>query len=162
MLSKLRTLSTSMNTSRYVTKNIFTDVSLITGSQSSPIDIFHNVIFNHSPHFIETGKNKVEQKLTSHDSIYPYALNFLKNVKPHQYPISGVYAMDPEKPDEFPMISYRTSISPIYQKKTENISIEDTKKNFESLIKYPHSYKKLYVSCLSEKVLECFFCFFYF
>lgn len=147
MQRNLRTLTKSLNTSRYV----FTDVSLIAGSQSPSIDVFHNVIFNHSPNFIECGKNKKEKNLTNNESIYPYALDFLKkNVKLEKYPVSGIYMMDPEEPGEYPMISYRTSISSIYQNKTENISIEDTKKKFETFNDNAHSYKKLYISCLNE------------
>jgi len=147
MLRNSRTLTCS--SSKPIMNNILTDVSLITGSHDSSIDRFHNVITNHSPNYIDTGKRtNGEKSLVNTGLMYSYTQDFLNN-KSHS--ISGIYKMDPEDPiEKYPMISYRTSISPIYQKITENMTIKETKKKFEVLKKVPYSYKKLYVSCLNE------------
>jgi hypothetical protein len=140
-------------------KNILTDVSLLTCSQDSAIDRFHNIITNHSPTYIDTGKRTIGDKtLVNTGVLYSYAHDFLdiykkldKNKNYKCDSLLGIYKMDPEDmEDKYPMISYRTSISPIYQKKTENITLNETKTKFELLSKIPYSYKKLYVSCLNE------------
>jgi hypothetical protein len=86
--------------------------------------------------------------------MYSYANDYLqiyKDLDKKCDSLLGIYKMDPEPPiDKYPMISYRTSISQVYQKKTENMTIKETKEKFESLKKIPYSYKKLYVSCLNE------------
>ena len=153
MLRNLRTISVSY--SAPVTKKILTDVSLITSSQdSSSIDRFHNIITNHSPTYIDTGKKTDKGKsLVNTGLMYSYAHDYLqtKNKTYKCDSLLGIYKMDPQPPiDKYPMISYRTSISPVYQKKTENMTMKETKEKFEALSKIPYSYKKLYVSCLNE------------
>jgi hypothetical protein len=151
MIRNLRTINNSFTP---FTQKILTDVSLITCSHTSSIDRFHNIITNHYPNYIDTGKKTNNGKsLVNTGLMYSYANAFLqinnKNYKCDS--LLGIYKMDPEEPiDKYPMISYRTSISSTYQKKTENISIKETKQKFESLKKIPYSYKKLYVSCLNE------------
>ena len=117
--------------------NILTDISLLT-SHESPIDQFHKIIANCKPDKIELGN----------ENLYDYATDYFE--KKRQTP-PLLIVPSPKNPAKYPIISYKTSMSPMYQSKMERISVEDTKtKLIEAAIQAPHAYKKLYVSCLTE------------
>ena len=121
----------------YVKPGILTDVSLLS-SREPDIDEFHKIITNRQPHKIQL----------SNESLYDYATKYFKQRKQ----VSPILIVpSPKDPKQYPYISYQTSISPIYQIKTENITIEETKAKLKYVIsRTPKTYKKLYVSCLTE------------
>jgi len=117
--------------------NILTDISLLK-SREPDIDQFHKIITSRQPHKIQL----------PNESLYDYAKDYFKQRK-QLSPI--LIVPSPKNPRDYPMISYNTSISPIYQIKTENITIEQTKAKLKHVVsKTPQTYKRLYVSCLTE------------
>jgi hypothetical protein len=121
----------------YVKPGILTDVSLLS-SREPDIDEFHKIITNRQPHKIQL----------SNEYLYDYATKYFKQRKQ----VSPILIVpSPKDPKQYPYISYQTSISPIYQIKTENITIEETNAKLKYVIsRTPKTYKKLYVSCLTE------------
>lgn len=117
--------------------NVLTDISMLK-SREPDIDQFHKVITSRQPHKIQL----------PNESLYDYATNYFKERK-QLSPI--LIVPSPKNPKKYPYVSYKTSISPIYQIKKENITIDETKANLKHiLLKTPQTYKKLYVSCLTE------------
>lgn len=117
--------------------NILTDISLLS-SQEPPIDQFHKIVANYRPHKIELGN----------ENLYDYAINYFKKIR-ETPPLMIVPS--PKNPAEYPLISYKTSMSPLFLYKTEKITVEDTKTQLNKAVsEAPHAYKKLYVSCLTE------------
>lgn len=134
-----RRIITPLNkvSSRYIKPGILTDVSLLS-TREPDIDQFHRIITNNRPHKIELGN----------EFLYDYAKKYFKERK-QVSPI--LIVSSPKNPNNYPLVSYKTSISPIYQIKTENITLEETKIQLKHVVaKTPQSYKKLYVSCLTE------------
>jgi len=117
--------------------NVLTDISML-NSREPDIDQFHKVITSRQPHKIQL----------PNESLYDYATKYFKERK-QLSPI--LIVPSPKDPKRYPFVSYNTSISPIYQIKKENITIDETKANLKHiLLKTPQTYKKLYVSCLTE------------
>ena len=117
--------------------NVLTDISML-NSREPDIDQFHKVITSRQPHKIQL----------PNESLYDYATKYFKQRK-QLSPI--LIVPSPKDPKKYPYVSYNTSISPIYQIKKENITIDETKANLKHILsKTPQTYKKLYVSCLTE------------
>lgn len=116
---------------------ILTDISLLY-SRESPIDQFHKTITNRQPHKIQL----------INESLYDYAKEYFKQ-RGQTPPLMIVPS--PKNPAKYSIISYKTSMSPIYQIKRENITVEETKTTLKCLNNQaPDAYKKLYVNCLTE------------
>ena len=117
--------------------NILTDISLLS-SQEPPIDQFHKIVANYCPHKIELGN----------ENLYDYAINYFKKIR-ETPPLMIVPS--PKNPAKYPLISYKTSMSPLFLYRTEKITVDDTKTKLNKAVyEAPHAYKKLYVSCLTE------------
>jgi hypothetical protein len=117
--------------------NVLTDISML-NSREPDIDQFHKVITSRQPHKIQL----------PNESLYDYATKYFKERK-QLSPI--LIVPSPKDPKRYPFVSYNTSISPIYQIKKENITIDETKANLKHILsKTPQTYKKLYVNCLTE------------
>lgn len=117
--------------------NILTDISLLK-SREPPIDHFHKIVANYRP-------NKIQ---LINEYLYDYAIHYFKERK-EDPPI--MFVPSPQNPADYPFISYKTSMSPVYQLKTQNITIEETKRKITDVMsRAPQSYKKLYVSCLTQ------------
>ena len=116
---------------------ILTDISLLY-SHESPIDQFHKIITNHRPHKIQL----------TNESLYDYATQYFKK-RGQSSPVMIVPS--PKSPAKYPVVSYKTSISSIYQIKRENITLEETRATLKYLTNQaPTTYKRLYVECLTE------------
>jgi hypothetical protein len=125
-----------------------TDITLLQSNlgPASLIDTFHRVISNHSPYYIELGKNTDETAHMKGGSFYQYVQKYLNE---HDNPVYGVFVTQPKTAQTYPWVSYRTSLSSAYQQKMENMTLAETEEQFY-LLKHVKSHKKLYISCISE------------
>jgi len=114
--------------------NVLTDVSLL-HSREPTIDQFHKIVANHRPHKIELGN----------ESLYDYAIQYFEKRR-QDPPLLIVHS--PKNPTIYPLISYRTSISPLYQTITEKMTVKEIHQKLEEAPRC--AYKKLYVTCLTE------------
>ena len=142
-VAKIRSL-TNVLTKRLV----LTDVSLLDSTPACSVDRFHSVIANHSPNYMDLGKNATMKNLwfTKGGSMYNYANHYLSQMGVSN-PALYVSLPDPSASHSFPMVSYRTSISNRYQEKTENKSVIETKSELSLLA---NQRTKLYVSCINN------------
>lgn len=132
------------NTQIKLVKNIIlTDVTLLQQNNTVCIvDKFHKVITNHRPEYMDLGK---VIKAMDNWSFHNYANNYLEK-RDIQTP--KLYVTSPNEPEKYSHISFWTSLSSIYQNKTENLTIKETKQLLKTELNNTH--KKLYVSCVSE------------
>ncbi len=140
---KIRALSNIV-----IKRLVLTDVSLLDSTPGSSIDRFHYVIANHTPTYMDLGKNATMKNLwfTKGGSMYNYANHYLSQMGVSN-PALYVSFPTSSATNSFPMVSYRTSISNRYQMKTENKSVLDTKKE---LCLLANQRTKLYVSCINN------------
>jgi hypothetical protein len=102
---------------------------------------------------MDLGKNATMKNLwfTKGGSMYNYANHYLSQMGISNPDLYVSLPTSSCETNSLPMVSYRTSISNIYQMKTENKSVVDTKKDLSLLVNNTKNQrKKLYVSCINE------------